>query len=156
MALNRAVVDLRVPFWEHGQLYVALSRVTDPRNLCILLPVDQELELFDIWIQVPVDRQIVGIISLLDLRSTSSGHPFEDGGNDQGLEPGEQIRSYLTTFQDQSDQSRMSHGLLTEAQGPEPEEAPSLSEEELAWNECIGAWTDGQSDGHVAIYVKLR
>jgi hypothetical protein len=54
--------------------------------------------------------------------------------------------SYLTTFQDQSDERRMSHGLVTEAQGPEPEEPPLLSEEELAWNECIGAWTDGQSD----------
>jgi hypothetical protein len=79
MTLNRAVVDLRVPFWQHGQFYVALSRVTDPRNLCILLPDEQEQELSDMQIRVPVDRQIVGIIWRLDLRSTSSGHPFEGG-----------------------------------------------------------------------------
>jgi hypothetical protein len=118
----------------------------DPRNLCILVPDEEERELSDIQIQVPVDRQIVGIISRLDLRSTSSGHPFEGGRNNQGLERGQKTMSSLTTFQDQSDQRRMSHGVLTEAQVPEPEDTPLLSEEELAWNECIGAWTDGQSD----------
>jgi hypothetical protein len=38
MTLDRAVVDLRALFWEHDQLYVALSRMRDPRNLCVLLP----------------------------------------------------------------------------------------------------------------------
>jgi hypothetical protein len=89
MTLNRAVVVLKVPFSEQGQLYVALSRVTDPRNLCLLLPDDQERELSDIQIYVPVDRQIVRIISRLDLRSTSSGHLFKGGRNNQGLEPGQ-------------------------------------------------------------------
>jgi hypothetical protein len=38
MTLERAVVDLRNDFWEHGRLYVAVSRITNPTNLCILLP----------------------------------------------------------------------------------------------------------------------
>ena len=31
-------VDLRIPLYTHGQLYVALSRVTDIANLSLLLP----------------------------------------------------------------------------------------------------------------------
>jgi hypothetical protein len=42
MTLNRAVIDLRALFWEHGQLYVALSRATDPRNLRMLFLDDQD------------------------------------------------------------------------------------------------------------------
>jgi hypothetical protein len=40
MTLERALVDLRRDFWEHGQLYVALSPIKDLRNLhiYILLP----------------------------------------------------------------------------------------------------------------------
>ena len=35
-------VDLRVPVFSHGQLYVALSRATNSRNVTVLLPEDQE------------------------------------------------------------------------------------------------------------------
>lgn len=37
-SLARVVVDLRRSFWEHGQLYVAVSRVRDPGGLMVLLP----------------------------------------------------------------------------------------------------------------------
>jgi hypothetical protein len=42
MALQRAVIDRRMRFWEHGQLSVALSGVKSPGDLCILLPDDMD------------------------------------------------------------------------------------------------------------------
>ena len=36
--LKKVGLDLRVPMFSHGQLYVALSYMTDVSNLTILLP----------------------------------------------------------------------------------------------------------------------
>jgi hypothetical protein len=38
MMLQRAVIDCRMKFLEHGQLYVARSGVKNAGDLCILLP----------------------------------------------------------------------------------------------------------------------
>jgi hypothetical protein len=130
IALNRDIVDLRAPFWQHGQVYVALLRVTNPRNLCILLPDDQEQKLRDMQIRVPIDRQIVDIISRLDLRPTSPVHPFQSGENGQEIELGQPTISSLTPFEAQSDGHPTSHGLPIEAETTESEDSPLLPEEE--------------------------
>lgn len=40
-SLNTVGVDLQVPMFCHGQLYVALSRVTNVANMTVLLSKDQ-------------------------------------------------------------------------------------------------------------------
>jgi hypothetical protein len=69
MNLGRAVIDLRTNFWEHGQLYVALSRVTEPGNLCFLLPDSsdfrRDVDPTETPVPVGVDVDTAQIISRL-------------------------------------------------------------------------------------------
>jgi hypothetical protein len=98
MTLERAVVNLRKDFWEHGQLYVARSRIADPRNLCILLPpspvketdegkIDQpsseekEEQEVGIRIRVTVDEEMMAIISQMQPNERNdNGDEAEDIG----------------------------------------------------------------------------
>jgi hypothetical protein len=88
--LDRAVVDLRKDLWERGQLYVALSRIRDPHNLCIMLPpaperepedeqvepqsAEEEEQQEDIPIRVTVDEEMMTIISDMYRNKTSESN----------------------------------------------------------------------------------
>jgi hypothetical protein len=75
MTLDRAVMDCRTKFWEHGQLYVARFRVRSPRGLCVLLPPGMMNE----EIAGPVDERVVAIVE-------SMGSEFDGGGEGMGFE----------------------------------------------------------------------
>lgn len=64
MTLDRVVVDLRSDFWEHGQLYVALSRVRDPSKICILLPQNETEN--DDKIKPVSDKEIVDLVCSIE------------------------------------------------------------------------------------------
>jgi hypothetical protein len=65
-ALQRAGIDYRTKFWEHGQRYVALSLVKSPGGLCILLPDDMD----DFTIRPPVDFDVVQILETMESSRT--------------------------------------------------------------------------------------
>jgi hypothetical protein len=61
MTRPRAVVNCRAKSWEHGQLYMVLSRARSPDNLCILLPEDMD----SFIIHPPVDVDVVRIVETM-------------------------------------------------------------------------------------------
>ena len=66
MTLERGVIDLRSNFWEHGQLYVALSRFKNPQNVCVLFSKpepgnDKEQDTNQMIIPV-AEKQIVDLV----------------------------------------------------------------------------------------------
>jgi hypothetical protein len=67
MTLQRAVIDCPMKFWEHGQLYVALSGVTSPDDLWILLPDHRD----DFNIRPAVD-----IVQILETIQSSRVRPI--------------------------------------------------------------------------------
>jgi hypothetical protein len=81
ITLQRAVIDCRMKFWEHGQLYVALSGVNCPSDLCILLSDDMD----DLTIGPAVDVDVVQIRETvqssrpLPIPQNSPGHNVESG-----------------------------------------------------------------------------
>jgi hypothetical protein len=62
MTLQRAVIGYRTKFWEHGQLYVGLSRVKSSVNLCILLPDDMD----DFTVRPPIDHDVVQFLETME------------------------------------------------------------------------------------------
>jgi hypothetical protein len=62
MTLQRAVIDDHTKFWEHGQLYMVISRVKSPVNLCIVLPDDMD----DFTIRPPVDPDVIQSLETME------------------------------------------------------------------------------------------
>jgi hypothetical protein len=88
MTLGRAVIGCRSEFWSHGPLYVALSRVQNPIDFCILLLPEPENR----CIKVPADYNVVQVVEsmrtptekeLLTLTHSQDGierHTFHESG----------------------------------------------------------------------------
>ena len=80
MTLSRGVIDLRSQLWEHGQLYVALSRFRDPSDICILLPTpDEESDHVlneDILINPVAETEIVRMVN--DIENSCKNHEEYD------------------------------------------------------------------------------
>ena len=64
--LEKVVLDLRGNFWEHGQMYVGLSRVRDPKNLLILLPESKSVLSELTPISSYSDQEVVDIVENID------------------------------------------------------------------------------------------
>jgi hypothetical protein len=106
MTLQRAVIDCRNKFWEHDQLYVALSRVRSPADLCILLPSDSD----DFGIHPPVDRDVVQILETMNASRPSTITPIVPGNDIQAelafIEPYDALSiRQLSCFDDYIDAS---------------------------------------------------
>jgi hypothetical protein len=80
MALERAVINCRTKFWEYGQLYIALSRVKNRTDLCILLPPDTH----DFFIRPRVDLNVVRI---LDTMRDQRQPPVPQISPEENIEP---------------------------------------------------------------------
>jgi hypothetical protein len=69
MTLHKAVIDLRTEFCEHGQLYVALSRVRNSENLCVLLHESSDqtssTDLGRVPLRIPAEAEVVEIVSAI-------------------------------------------------------------------------------------------
>jgi hypothetical protein len=81
VTLQRAIIDYSTKFWEHGQLYTALSRVKSPVDLCILIADDMD----DFTIRPPVDLDVVQI---LETMGSSRARPMPQISSGDNIESG--------------------------------------------------------------------
>ena len=81
MTLDKVVIDLRTSFWEHGQLYVALSRVKKPENICILLPFNKTDD--DDIIKPASDKSIVDFV--LDIENIQNKEYLQKYDNENDI-----------------------------------------------------------------------
>ena len=91
--LDRVVLDLRGNFWEHGQMYVGLSRVRDPRNLLILLPESKSILPDNTPISNYSDQEVVDIVEninnpviLQSFLSDSDTSEYDENDIGQGID----------------------------------------------------------------------
>jgi hypothetical protein len=83
MSLERVVGDYRTKFWEHGQLYLALSRVRDPHELCVLLPSGMS----NLELEPGVDPEVVRVLDSLH-HEAQQGDFLDDGEGELRHPPG--------------------------------------------------------------------